>query len=192
MFATFGKKAVRNGESHSVIDTHTEIRGPIKSRGMMEIRGRVVGDIEHDGSLVVASGACCVSNIRATQLEIAGEVRGEVEVTGKLIIQDGGCLHGDAMCGSLVVQAGGALNGRNRMYTPGDRKPEKAEPPALPQPQPVPQAAAAQQAPPSPPVEPVPAEVHAEHATETAQGEQQGFKGWAGLKPRTEAQNPTQ
>lgn len=124
MIVTFGRKV--NRYALTVIEAHTEVRGSITSRGTLEIHGRVFGDIQHEGSVLVAGGASCTSNIKATHLEIAGTVQGNVEVEGKLEIRDGGRLNGDSWCTGFVIHAGGVLNGHNRMYR-GDAAAESVD-----------------------------------------------------------------
>ncbi|MGE5676178.1 MAG: bactofilin family protein [Mycobacterium leprae] len=111
----FGWKAKPVGQPHSVIDVDTELQGPLKSRGYMEIRGRVIGPIEHEGTVVIAAEGYCQGGIHASEVVIAGEVRGDVVVTDKLRIKAGGKLSGDAVCSSLAIEPGATFNGRNRV-----------------------------------------------------------------------------
>jgi cytoskeletal protein CcmA (bactofilin family) len=126
---TFGRRANSASTHRTIIDADTEIRGTIISRGIMEIRGRVIGDIQHDGTLLVAKGACCVKEITATQLTIEGTVRGHVTVKGKLEIRNGGCLEGTSSCASLVMDAGGVLNGQNHMHHSESTEPSESKAP---------------------------------------------------------------
>lgn len=115
----FGWRRNRYGEPNSLIDRDTVIEGPLQSRGVMEIRGRVTGAVVHNGRLIVAQGGCCGGPVQADELHIYGEVQGDVNVAGILHIGNGGSLNGDVTCGRLVVDAGGTFLGRNRVGEAG-------------------------------------------------------------------------
>lgn len=123
----FGWRRKPLSHPYSIIDRDTEIRGPLHSRGVMEIRGFVIGEIVHRGNLVVAPGGICTGNVQADELYLRGEVHGDVAVTGTLRIGNGGQLFGDASCRRLIIDAGGRFVGKNLS---GSEEESPAEAPA--------------------------------------------------------------
>lgn len=112
-----GKLLARWRDEWSVIAPELTIRGTVTtaSRGLLEVRGRVEGDIDHGGQVLIAPGSVCVSNIRAAALVVAGAVHGDVEVRETLEIRPGGQLCGNAVYGHLLVHPGGAFAGTTHM-----------------------------------------------------------------------------
>jgi cytoskeletal protein CcmA (bactofilin family) len=127
----FGWRRQSVSQPSSVIDRETEIRGPVRSRGAMEIRGHIYGEIVHQGRLVIAAGGVCTGPVRATELHVLGEVHGHVVVTGTLRVGNGGQLFGDVECGRLVVDPGGRFVGKNRVGSEGAQELAPAVVPAV-------------------------------------------------------------
>jgi cytoskeletal protein CcmA (bactofilin family) len=113
----------------SVLGSRLQIRGTITSGGALEIRGRVEGDIEHSGRLVISSSGTCFSNIRADELQLAGEVRGNVAVEDLLELMPTARLYGDVACRSLRIHPGAIFLGTTHM--PDAIPPAPAAPPLL-------------------------------------------------------------
>lgn len=109
----FGWRRKPVSQPHTIIDRDTEIRGPLHSRGTLEIRGFVIGEVVHRGSLVIAPGGVCTGPVQADELFLRGEVHGDVAVSGTLRIGNGGQLFGDASCRRLIIDAGGRFVGKN-------------------------------------------------------------------------------
>ena len=110
----FGWRRKPDAQPHSVIDRGTEVHGPVRSRGTLEVRGCIRGEVAHEGKLVVAPGGICSGPVRSVDLYLLGEIHGDVTVTGTLRIGKGGQLFGDADCRRLVIDPGGRFVGLNR------------------------------------------------------------------------------
>lgn len=119
----------RRDDDRSVLGHRLHIRGAITSGGVLEVRGRVDGDIDHTGRLIVGPGGRCVSNIRADELQIAGEVHGNVHVDDLLELLPTGRLYGDTVCGLLRVHPGATLHGSTQMLRAVPPQPVLTAPP---------------------------------------------------------------
>ena len=102
-------------DTPSIIGVGVHVTGRIDSRGDLTIMGSVEGDICHQGRLVIAPGATCLSNIQADSMQVAGEVHGNLHVRETLELLSTARLHGDTVCASLQVQQGAAFFGSNHM-----------------------------------------------------------------------------
>lgn len=134
--------------ARSVISAGTVFRGKVDSDGVLEIKGRVDGDIRHKGLLIIGRTGRCHGEVQAADMLVAGAVHGDAQVNGKVEILAGGLLAGDVRCARLQVHTGGVLRGASLMdgRQAGQIvvQPEPAEPVALP-----PEAAAAAVQPPA-------------------------------------------
>lgn len=115
----FGWRWKQDALPYSVIDRGTEVQGPIRSRGVLEVRGHVRGAVIHEGRMVVAPGGVCSGPVRSDDLYLQGEIHGDVTVTGTLRIGNGGQLYGDADCRRLIIDPGGCFVGINRSELEG-------------------------------------------------------------------------
>jgi cytoskeletal protein CcmA (bactofilin family) len=93
--------------------------GTIKSDGNMRIDGRVDGEIESAGTVVIGKTGVVTANIRARHVFVAGEVRGDVEAPAGLEITSTGKLYGNITVGSLQIEQGGVFRGQSFMNQEG-------------------------------------------------------------------------
>lgn len=102
-------------DTRSVLGKGVHVTGRIDAVGDLTILGSVEGDICHQGHLVIAAGAKCLSNIQADSMQVAGEVHGNLHVRETLELLSTARLFGDTVCASLQVQQGAAFFGTNHM-----------------------------------------------------------------------------
>lgn len=99
----------------AVLSKGMEIHGTIRCEGVLVVHAQVTGTIDHDGLLVISSGARCGNDIRARSLRVAGMVQGRVRVRDKLEILPGGCVDGNVECAVLQIHPGGSLRGSHQI-----------------------------------------------------------------------------
>jgi len=119
----------RDSESHldrveTILGKGTDFKGTLTSSGLVRIDGRLEGEINHSGDLVVGESAVVVGTIKARSVTVAGQIQGNVECDGKLELTPSGKLYGDIKVGNLVIAGGAVFQGASLM--PG-QEPE-AEP----------------------------------------------------------------
>jgi len=114
-----GAQSLVHGKVESLIGEGTEIRGSIRSSGVVRVDGYLEGSIEHDGDLIVGPKARLQATVKAKGLAMAGEIIGDVEVEGKLELLPGANLQGDIRCGHLVIHEGARFHGRSLMPAGG-------------------------------------------------------------------------
>lgn len=129
----FGRRQGDTGQSgrvQTVIGEGTEIRGTIRSTGVMRIDGFLEGTLEHAGELVVGPQGRLVAKVRAKALAVAGEIRGDVQVEGKLELLQTARLHGNISAAQLVVHEGAVFEGRSEPSGQVSRSPQGPPAPA--------------------------------------------------------------
>jgi len=60
------------------IGTNVSVEGTLRGKGLLRIDGKVSGTVEHEGTVVVASGAEVKANLRVKELIVQGYVEGQL------------------------------------------------------------------------------------------------------------------
>lgn len=98
----------------SLLQEDLVIEGNIQGPGILEIDGRLVGDIAVDTVIVAANGSL-QGRIVARNLTVFGTVQGQVETTS-LVIKAQAVVQSDDMSTSVLsVEEGAVVNGSIRM-----------------------------------------------------------------------------
>ncbi|MEW6243809.1 MAG: polymer-forming cytoskeletal protein [Bacillota bacterium] len=125
MFGRKEGKAVANPEKvETIVGKDAELRGTIISSSGVRIDGKVNGEIESSGDLVIGQGATVEASVKARHVTVAGTLRGNVTAEGKLEITQTGKLFGDVKVGALVVIEGATFQGTSSMVreSPAEKK----------------------------------------------------------------------
>lgn len=115
MFGRRSNNTLQQGRIQTLIGHGCEIRGTIQSTGVVRVDGRLVGTVQHAGTLIIGPKAKVEANIHAKALAIAGEVKGDLTVEGRLELLSSARVHGSIRCGTLVVHEGAVFLGRSAM-----------------------------------------------------------------------------
>lgn len=115
----FGKKkedVMTNPEAvDTLIGKGTEIKGTIRAAGVLRIEGRIEGELESAGDVIVAETGVVNAQMKARNAIIAGEVNGNIVLSGKLEIKSSGRVLGDLKVEGLTVEDGAFFEGRCEM-----------------------------------------------------------------------------
>lgn len=124
----FGKKII--GLSHleedrgeTVVSTTTSFKGVIKSDGLITVNGRVEGEIETAGSLLVGKQGQVQATITAQNVAVAGSVVGNITASERLEIASTGKVLGDIATACLVIEEGGFFHGHSHMQDSEAKRP---------------------------------------------------------------------
>lgn len=126
----FGRRVFdlsRLGEDkgETVISATTSFTGSLKSDGLITVHGRVEGDIETAGSLLVGRQGQVQATIVAQNVAVAGAVVGNINATERLEIASTGKVLGDINTACLVIEEGGFFHGHSTMT---DSKADRLQP----------------------------------------------------------------
>ncbi len=91
------------------------LKGMIRGQGMVDIEGRVEGDLAVRGRGAVHEGASIKGEIQAEDLEISGRVEGRLAISRQLNLYPGASFEGSATAGRITMAAGARLNGEIQM-----------------------------------------------------------------------------
>jgi len=110
-----GKNGQKNGEAefgtHNQIAKGTQIKGDIKTEGVLRIDGTLIGSIDSTGKLVVGPTGKIDGSIRCDSANISGEVTATIVVKELLTLQASAKLIGDVTTGKLAIEPGAVFSG---------------------------------------------------------------------------------
>jgi cytoskeletal protein CcmA (bactofilin family) len=138
----------------SVLGEGTSITGRVTGDGDLEIRGRIDGEVEIRGDLVIAEGALIRASLSGARVTVRGAVLGDVIGTEAVVLEATARVVGDLRAPRIAIALGAQIRGELDMGDVGE--PERRAAPATasrPQPRAAQPARPAQRAP-TPPARP--------------------------------------
>ncbi|MGF7186542.1 cytoskeletal protein CcmA (bactofilin family) [Desulfitispora alkaliphila] len=113
----------------TLIGKETAFQGNLNASGTVRIDGKLEGDINCNGDLVIGETGVVKANIKARNILLSGEVEGNLSTQGKIELTTAGKLVGDIVVGKLIIDEGAVFKGRCDMkYEKGVEKIEKVKP----------------------------------------------------------------
>lgn len=107
-------------KNNTVIAEGIIFTGVIRGEGSVQVEGRLEGEIDLKGSVVVAAGGMVQGPITADAVRVAGDVQGSITAREHLCLERTGGIHGDVTTASLIVE-NGRLDGSSTMLAPPER-----------------------------------------------------------------------
>lgn len=115
----FGKKtdgiSVGTDKVDTIFGSSTEFIGKIKAAGILRIEGKVEGEIESTGDVIITESGMVKADIKARHAVIAGSFNGNASLEGKMEIRATGKVIGDIKVAGIVIEDGGLLEGKCEM-----------------------------------------------------------------------------
>lgn len=109
------KPIVATGNSHNSIAAGTVIKGNIIAEEDFRIDGKVEGNIECRGKVVVGPNGEVIGHINCINAELMGKVHGNIRTTEVLLLKGGSEYYGDLSVKVLEIESGAAFNGTCKM-----------------------------------------------------------------------------
>ena len=101
--------------TNTVIAKDLTVNGTLRGDGVVQIEGRVEGEVSLKGYVIVSATGVIKGPIEADVIRIAGSVEGNIVAHDHLRLEKTGSVVGDVTTVSFVVEDGGRLNGRTTM-----------------------------------------------------------------------------
>jgi cytoskeletal protein CcmA (bactofilin family) len=105
------KEGTSRGHRESVLGTGVTLEGRIEGDADVRIAGKVKGEIQIRGDLVVDRGARITAKVSAANVTLGGELDGNVVATGQVKLLESGQMIGDLKASMLTVAAGSRMRG---------------------------------------------------------------------------------
>ncbi len=114
------------GGLHNTLAAGTTVKGNIITETDFRLDGKVEGDINCNGKIVIGPKGQVIGNITSANAEILGDVDGSVRVSEKLILKATANIKGDVFAQSLEIEPNARFNGVCNM-SPETNKKTKAQ-----------------------------------------------------------------
>lgn len=101
--------------TNTVIAKDLTVTGTLRGDGVVQIEGRVEGEVSLKGYVIVSPTGVIKGPIEADVIRIAGSVEGNITAHDHLRLEKTGSVEGDVTTVSFVIEDGGWLNGRTTM-----------------------------------------------------------------------------
>ena len=101
--------------SHNQINVDTIIVGNIQGKGSYRIDGKIEGDINTLGKIVIGEKGKTIGNITCEEVVILGTVLGTINTSSLTTLKSSANVEGEIISNKLVVEAGANLNGKCNM-----------------------------------------------------------------------------
>lgn len=99
----------------SLISQGVEIKGQIFAQGSMRIDGRIEGQLDIKGDLLIGEKGQVKGGVKAENIVLGGKIEGDVQARGRFELTSSGMMNGDVACATITVEEGGLLNGNFKM-----------------------------------------------------------------------------
>jgi cytoskeletal protein CcmA (bactofilin family) len=116
----------------NVLNSDVEIKGNLKFAGELTFEGKLEGEINSDGTLLLGDSAVVNGNINVGSVVVRGKVTGNVSAKDKIDIKAKSELFGDIRASKLVIEEGITFVGRTEV-NPNKVAPTAPARPAVPQ-----------------------------------------------------------
>ena len=100
----------------TIVEDDISFTGNIKIKKTFMIRGKVNGNIDSEGDLVIDTDAIVNANITAERVLIRGQVKGNVIGNKLIFVTASGTLDGDITTGKVVLEPGCTFTGKCTMF----------------------------------------------------------------------------
>ena len=102
---------VGGGGPHNVLATGTSLTGKIETESDFRLDGRVEGEINCKGKIVIGPKGFVNGNIITVNAEILGSVEGVIRARERLVLKSSAEVKGDIFIQTLEIEPGAKLNG---------------------------------------------------------------------------------
>ena len=100
-----------SGGVHNVLAGGTAVSGTIVTESDFRLDGRIEGDINCKGKIVIGPKGIIKGNIISDHAEILGNVEGTIRIKEKLIFKSSSNIKGDIYTQTLEIEPGAHFNG---------------------------------------------------------------------------------
>lgn len=101
--------------SKNVLSSDVEIEGKLKFSGELTLEGKLEGEVQSDGVLILGDSAQVNGNVHAGSVVLRGKVNGNIDAKDKIEIKAKAELFGDIRSAKLVIEEGVTFVGKTEV-----------------------------------------------------------------------------
>lgn len=109
------KDSISSGASHNTLAQGTIIKGEIKAEEDLRIDGKLQGNIECSGRVVIGPHAQIEGDIHCINVDLLGTINGKLFVQETFSLRASGTFIGEVVAGNLEIEPGATFNGSCKM-----------------------------------------------------------------------------
>lgn len=99
------------GGLHNALAAGTSVKGNMMTETDFRLDGKIDGDVNCSGKIVVGPKGCVTGNIVSSNAEILGLVEGSIRVSEKLVLKSTAVVQGDIFTKLLEIEPNARFNG---------------------------------------------------------------------------------
>lgn len=103
------------GSETAFIGPKLSVKGKVSGSGNLIVMGRVEGEFDLAGELVVAPAAVLEAELRAERMTVSGKVTGNLTARGKIHLEKSAIVGGRMVAERLSIAEGAVFNGEIEM-----------------------------------------------------------------------------
>ena len=111
------KNIIPTGIAHNAISTGTFVKGDIIAEEDLRIDGKVEGNIECSGKMIIGSNAQITGNIYCNNIDLMGKVNGNIEAKDTVTLKSQVNFSGKIITKYLDIESGAIFNGTCTMQS---------------------------------------------------------------------------
>ncbi len=116
-----GKKTTEqiNAKISSIIGSDMTLEGNIYAKEAVRVEGKITGDVESDGALIISAGGSVKGNLKGSSIIIGGSLEGDLCSGGRTEVASTGKVIGNIRTKSLIVDENAVFQGQCIMNAEG-------------------------------------------------------------------------
>ncbi|SET10289.1 bactofilin family protein [Anaerobranca gottschalkii] len=95
----------------TIIGKETFFNGQFNGKGILRIDGKIIGEINQSGDIIVGETGVVEANIKARHITVSGVVKGNIEASGLLQLLTTAKVYGDIKIHKLSIDDGAIFKG---------------------------------------------------------------------------------
>jgi cytoskeletal protein CcmA (bactofilin family) len=112
--------------SKNVLNSDVEIKGNVKFAGELTLEGKLEGEVNSDGTLIIGETGTVNGNVSAGTVSVRGKINGNITARDKIEIKSKAEVFGDIRSAKLAIEEGVTFVGKTEV------NPNKLAPTAAP------------------------------------------------------------
>ncbi len=108
-----------NAKISSVIGSDMVVDGNIRAKEAVRVEGKVTGDVETEGALIISTGGSVKGNVKGSSIIIGGSLEGDLCSGGRTEVASTGKVIGNIRTKSLIVDENAVFQGQCIMNAEG-------------------------------------------------------------------------
>ena len=117
--------AKENDSQFTQISPSMNITGDLSGSSDIRIAGKIKGNIETTGDVVIENSGFVEGVIKSKNATIAGKINGDIECSEKLVLESKSLFSGNIKTKLLVIECGAKLSGNCQVSTEKEAEPVK-------------------------------------------------------------------